>query len=260
MHEFLYRVKNLKGILVLPGTTDPEPLIKWLGMRFRNRHIGCWYAGSEAGESGDPTLAPFWKRLQKPPFVFLALPAPLTSLTEQLQTASSGWLSQVFLANLYCTPLIFPANAVSEIVPAEGLVWSCRARSTLSNSDLKFNIRLADYAMTDFLHSLIPGTLAELLSLKSSREVGELLERRKTSAEGDAAARFWRLLEPSSSANAIQLQVVYYDWLHWLTDPQNWALWRHFVDEFPNFMDQFSQVFNLTIALGIEVASCLSPR
>ncbi len=128
------------------------------------------------------------------------------------------------------------------------------------SSDLKFNIRLADYAMTDFLHSLIPGTLAEFLSFKSSREVGELLERRKTSAEGDAAARFWRLLEPSSSANAIQLQIVYYDWLHWLTDPQNWALWRHFVDEFPDFMDQFSQVFNLTIALGIEVASCLSPR
>ncbi|MDQ7054398.1 MAG: hypothetical protein Q9P14_16465 [candidate division KSB1 bacterium] len=257
MHEFLYLVKNLRGILVLPVTNaaDPEPLIKWLGLRFRNRKIGYYLPGARARnrEAAEPTSSIALKRLQKQPFVALSLPKELEELVHQFSAPFRPWLTQAFLANLYGSPLILPAATMAETIPAAGIHWSLAVDAELSAADLKFNIRLADYAMTDFLQSLIPGTLAELVPAASAGDLAGLLELRKAAAEGDGNARYCRLLELSPDATGPHLQVMYFDWLPLLADADTWPQWQAFLHQYPEILQRYSQLLNLTIAVGLSV-------
>ncbi len=237
------------------NAADPEPLIKWLGLRYRNRKIGYCLPGARAGnqEAAEPASSTALKRLQKQPFVALSLPKELEELVHHLSAPLRPWLTQAFLANLYGSPLILPAAAMADTIPAAGIHWSLAVDAELSAVDLKFNIRLADYAMTDFLQSLIPGTLAELAPAASAGDLAGLLELRKAAAEGDGNARYWRLLELPQDATGLRFQVAYFDWLPLLADTVTWPQWQAFLHEHPEFLQRYSQLLNLTLAVGLSV-------
>ena len=258
MHEFLYLVKNLRGILVLPATNavDPEPLIKWLGLRYRNRKIGYCLLGARTGdtETTEAATSTALRRLQKQPFVALSLPKEFEELVHLFPAPLQPWLTQAFLSNLYGGPLILPATVMADTIPAAGIHRSLLVDAELSHTDLKFNIRLADYAMTDFLQSLIPGTLAELAPAASAGDLAGLLELRRAAAEGDGNARYWRLLELPPNTTGPCFQVAYFDWLPFLADTDTLPQWQVFVHEHSDFLQRYSQLLNLSIAVGLSVA------
>lgn len=202
LNEYLYLLKNLKGIVIPAENYLDEALIRWLSRRFRYRMIGvAQIAEDQFPETIDKS------RLDKPPFHHLNFPFPsqahwLAKLS--LDPESNKFLKAVFLSSAYLSPLIttHPSNPEEDFFTSLE-VYRGTSGIAPSDRDLRFNIRLGEYAMTDFAGSLLLESLEQLRCGAFNNKKGwqQYLNRRRKIAEEDVRKRYWRLWEKSVDEN-----------------------------------------------------------
>lgn len=151
--KHLYLVKNLRGIIYFSEDADAEQEINWLKRKFRYRELGI---------SETLGISSTWKKL-------LILP----NIVENRE------LDSIFQASRFLCPLIVLKEKSLERLE-KTVIARLRTRDRLSDKDLKFNIRLLNYAITDFY----------LKSIELARASD--MEGRKKLAEKDLK-RFWRI-------------------------------------------------------------------
>ena len=149
--EFLHLVKNLRGVLYFSQKREKE--FEWLKRKFRYRELGI----SELLPRPEK-----WRKL-------VTLP----------KLEKDPVLDSLLLANQYIAPLILLGE--DSLKPfRKAVIVELKTKQKFNDRELKFNLRLVDYAITDFYVKTI-----ELA--RTSR-----LEERKRLAEADLK-RFWRV-------------------------------------------------------------------
>ncbi len=152
-HQRLYFVKNLRGIIYLSRGVSSEKELEWLKRKFRYRELGI---------SETLKLDLKWKKL-------LTLPITVENpVLDSLLQASS----------FVCPLIILKEDSLKDFENA--VVATLKTKGKLGDKDLKFNLRLVNYAITDFYTKSIE------LALQSD------LDERKRLAEKDLK-RFWRI-------------------------------------------------------------------
>ena len=162
-HQRLYLVKNLRGIIYFSRGVSPEKELEWLKRKFRYRELGI---------SETLKLELKWKKL-------LTLPKIVENpVLDSLLQASS----------FVCPLIILKEDSLKDFEKA--VVATLKTREKLGDKDLKFNIRLVNYAITDFYLKSIE------LALQSD------MESRKKLAVKDLK-RFWRVPENADGKTLI---------------------------------------------------------
>lgn len=162
-HQRLYLVKNLRGIIYLSRGVSPEKELEWLKRKFRYRELGV---------SETLKLKLEWKKL-------LTLPKIVENpVLDSLLQASS----------FVCPLIILKEDSLKDF--GKAVVATLKTREKLGDKDLKFNIRLVNYATTDFYLKSIE------LALQSD------MEGRKKLVEKDLK-RFWRVPENADGKTLI---------------------------------------------------------
>jgi hypothetical protein len=162
-HQRLYIVKNLRGIIYISRDVSPETELEWLKRKFKYRELGI---------SETLKLELKWKKL-------LTLPKIVENpVLDSLLQAS----------NFVCPLIILKEKSLKDFNNA--IVAALKTREKLGEKDLKFNIRLVNYAITDFYLKSIE------LALQSD------MEGRKKLAEKDLK-RFWRIPENADGKTLI---------------------------------------------------------
>jgi hypothetical protein len=156
-------VKNLRGILYLSREVSPEKELEWLKRKFRYRELGV---------SETLKLELKWKKL-------LTLP----------KIVENPALDSLFQASSFVCPLIIlKEDSLKDFEKA--VVAALKTSEKLGDKDLKFNLRLVNYAITDFYTKSIE------LALQSN------LARRKKLAKKDLK-RFWRIPEDANGKTLV---------------------------------------------------------
>ncbi|MEM2947678.1 MAG: hypothetical protein QXM52_04835 [Candidatus Bathyarchaeia archaeon] len=162
-HQRLYLVKNLRGIIYLSKEVSAEKEVEWLKRKFRYRELGV---------SETLKLELKWKKL-------LTLP----------KIVENQVLDSLIQASSFVCPLIILKDESLEDFK-NAVVASLKTKEKLGDKDLKFNLRLVNYAITDFYTKTIE------LALRSD------LAERKRLAERDLK-RFWRVSEDACGKTLI---------------------------------------------------------
>lgn len=158
----LYLVKNLRGVLYFSRETPVEAELKWLKKKFKYRELGI----------SDALKADIrWGKL-------LTLPRivddpPLDSLLQA--------------SRFVCPIIVLKERSLRDF--GRAVVASLRTKEKLGDKELKFNLRLVNYAVTDFY----------LKSIEIA-EKGDL-DGRRALAESDLK-RFWRV-KPDPEGRAL---------------------------------------------------------
>jgi hypothetical protein len=122
-HQHLYFVKNLRGIIYISRDVSPETELEWLKRKFKYRELGV---------SETLKLELKWKKL-------LTLPKIVENpVLDSLLQASS----------FVCPLIILKEKSLKNFNNA--IIAALKTREKLGEKDLKFNIRLVNYAITDF--------------------------------------------------------------------------------------------------------------
>jgi len=149
----LYLVKNLRGVVYFSRAISPKAEFEWLKRKFRYRELGV---------SETLQLDLKWKKL-------LTLP----------KIEDNPILDSLFQASRFICPLIvLKEQSLNDF--GNAVIASLKTSEKLSDKDLKFNIRLVNYSITDFYLKSIE------LAAKSD------MEGRRKLAEKDLK-RFWRI-------------------------------------------------------------------
>jgi hypothetical protein len=148
-----YLIKNLRGIVYHSNNIDPKDEINWLKSKFKYRELGI---------SENLKAYSKWKRL-------VVLP----------RIVQDAVLDSVLQASRFLCPLlVLKEQSLSSLENA--IIARLRTNEKLSDKDLKFNIRLVNYAITDFY----------IKSIELGRQSN--MESRKELAKKDLK-RFWRI-------------------------------------------------------------------
>ena len=153
--SYPYLVKNLRGIVYFSEKVNAEKELEWLRKKFRYRDLGV---------SETLKLKERWKRL-----------IILSRIDE------NPAIDSAFQASLFLSPLIIlKERSLRDF--EKGIVAKLKTSQKLTDKELKFNLRLVNYSITDFYLKAI--------------ELGKKhdLEKRKELAEKDLK-RFWRIEE-----------------------------------------------------------------
>ncbi len=153
--SYPYLVKNLRGIVYFSEKVNAEKELEWLKKKFRYRDLGV---------SETLKLKEKWKRL-----------ITLSRIDEN-PAIDSAFQASFFL----CPLIILKEKSLRDF--EKGIVAKLKTSQKLSDKELKFNLRLVNYSITDFYLKAI--------------ELGKKhdLEKRKELAEKDLK-RFWRIEE-----------------------------------------------------------------
>jgi len=148
-----YLIKNLRGIVYHSNNIDPKDEINWLKRKFKYRELGI---------SENLKAYSKWKRL-------VVLP----------RIVQDAVLDSVLQASRFLCPLlVLKEQSLSSLENA--IIARLRTNEKLSDKDLKFNIRLVNYAITDFY----------IKSIELGKQSN--MESRKELAKKDLK-RFWRI-------------------------------------------------------------------
>lgn len=162
-HQRLYLVKNLRGVIYLSKDVSPEKEVEWLKRKFRYRELGV---------SETLKLKLKWKKL-------LTLPRIVENpVLDSLVQASS----------FVCPLIVLKEESLKDFKNA--IVAILKTTEKLGDKDLKFNLRLANYAITDFYVKSIE------LALQSD------LDGRERLAKKDLK-RFWRIPENTNGKTLV---------------------------------------------------------
>ncbi|MEM2522961.1 MAG: hypothetical protein QXW82_07430 [Candidatus Bathyarchaeia archaeon] len=150
-----YLVKNLRGIIYFSKRFSPKAEFDWLKRKFRYRELGV---------SESLKLELKWKKL-------LTLP----------RIEDNPILDSLFQASRFICPLIVLREQSLEDF-GNAVITQLKTSEKLNDKDLKFNIRLVNYSITDFY--------LQSIELASRCDI----DGRKKLAEKDLK-RFWRIKE-----------------------------------------------------------------
>lgn len=158
-----YLVKNLRGVVYFSEDTSPKTEFDWLKRRFRYRELGV---------SESLKLELKWKNL-------LTLP----------KIENDPILDSLFQASRFICPLIvLKEQSLKDF--GNAVITRFKTSERLNDKDLKFNIRLANYSITDFY--------LKSIELAAKHD----MEGRKKLAERDLK-RFWRVKEDANGKTLI---------------------------------------------------------
>ncbi len=161
--QYLYLVKNLRGIVYFSQGLDVNKELDWLKRKFRYRDLGI---------SETLKLEKKWKKL-------IELP----------QIVEDPALDSLFQASRFlCGLIVLKEKSLDDF--RKGIIVKLKTNEKLSDKDLKFNLRLLDYAITDFYLESIE------LGKKSN------LEGRRKLAEEDLK-RYWRIESDESGRTLV---------------------------------------------------------
>jgi len=161
--QYLYLVKNLRGIIYFSKEVDPSRELNWLRRKFRYRDLGV---------SENLGIEVKWKKLViLPPVV------------------DDPALDSLYQASRFlCGLILLKERSLEDFRRAVVAEW--RTKEELSDRDLKFNLRLIDYAVTDlYLRSIELG------------KKGDLEGRKKLALED--LKRYWRVKSEESGRTLI---------------------------------------------------------
>lgn len=156
-------MKNLRGVIYLSKDVSPEKEVEWLKRKFRYRELGV---------SETLKLKLKWKKL-------LTLPRIVENpVLDSLVQASS----------FVCPLIVLKEESLKDFKNA--IVAILKTTEKLGDKDLKFNLRLVNYAITDFYVKSIE------LALQSD------LDGRERLAKKDLK-RFWRIPENTNGKTLV---------------------------------------------------------
>lgn len=161
--HFLYLIKNLRGILYFSPKVDPSKELNWLKKKFRYRDLGI---------SETIKIEGAWQRLK---------------ILKKI--VDNPALDSLYLASLYVAPLIILKEESLEEFE-ECIVASKKFTGTLSDRDIKFNIRLVNYAITDFYEKAIELALKQDFEGRSKLAIKDI-------------KRYWRMEENKKGKTVI---------------------------------------------------------
>jgi hypothetical protein len=159
----LYLVKNLRGIIYFSSGINVEAELDWLKRKFRYRDLGI---------SENLGIKRGWKRL-------VILP----------RIEEDPTLDSLLQASKYICPLlILKGESLRDF--KELIIAELKTKENLGDRELKFNLRLINYSITDFY----------LKSLELAKEKD--MEGRRNLAHKDLK-RFWRIKESGEGRTLI---------------------------------------------------------
>jgi len=179
-----YLIKNLRGIVYHSNNIDPKDEINWLKRKFKYRELGI---------SENLKAYSKWKRL-------VVLP----------RIVQDAVLDSVLQASRFLCPLlVLKEQSLSSLENA--IIARLRTNEKLSDKDLKFNIRLVNYAITDFYIKSIE--LGKQSNMESRKEMAKKDLKRfwriKTSEDGKTLIAYIDpLLMSREITNPIQMSIV----------------------------------------------------
>ncbi|MBS7647302.1 hypothetical protein KEJ24_05655 [Candidatus Bathyarchaeota archaeon] len=150
---YRYLVKNLRGIVYFSREVCPKTEFDWLKRKFRYRELGI---------SENLQLNLKWKKLLRLPKI-----DDNPALDSLLQAS-----------NFICPLIVLKEQSLKDF--GNAIVAVLKTLESLNDKDLKFNLRLVNYSITDFY----------LKSIEFAKRSD--MESRKRLAERDLK-RFWRV-------------------------------------------------------------------
>jgi hypothetical protein len=166
LYQHLALAKNLRGIVYFNPKLDVENEVGWLKRKFRYRDLGV--GKSLADKSG----------------------------CQKFRVIDMGWderkleVEAVKLASAFVSPLfVLKAESLKDFEKQGVLLAEIKIKEKLNDVELKRNLRLVNYSITDFYE--------ESIELAKKRD----FEGRKLLVEKDMR-RFWRL-KPESSGRTL---------------------------------------------------------
>ncbi|MHA1606341.1 MAG: hypothetical protein ACTSWP_02185 [Candidatus Freyarchaeota archaeon] len=159
----LYLVKNLRGVIYFSKDVSPEAELNWLKRRFRYRELGVSEAlGVKLG----------WRKI-------VILP----------KVDGNPVLDSLLQASRFVCPLIvLKEESLRDFDDA--VVVSLKTLEELGDKELKFNLRLVNYSITDFYLKSIE--LAERSDMEGRRRLAE-----------EDLKRFWRVKSDTTGKTLI---------------------------------------------------------
>ena len=165
--EYLYLVKNLRGIIYFSDKSKAEKEIEWLKRKFRYRKLGI------AKSLKEKSKLKLWDKLE------------ILSLPFEVNLKLNSEIESMLLASSFLSPLlILKEETLTKL--SNFLILGLKTKEVLDDRELKRNIRLANYSITDFY----------LKAIKADRK-----EKVKI-ARGDLK-RFWRIKESKEGKSII---------------------------------------------------------
>ncbi len=247
-HEFLYLIKNLRCLLFLPQELELEPgkdVITWLARHYRYRLVGIEESLTSRSSDGKQE-----NRLQNPPFKALNFARFLPEALLESGEPARLLLNHALVANLLTTPLVTHRKLAPVVEASGAVVWACHAENEPDDRNRKFNIRVGDYAMTDFLTTLVPESLRVLTDHDGGESIREVLRYRKETAAKDGRTRFWRLLEEGKvGASSEHFWAFYLD--PWRVLLNSEGQQGHPAAELLKMLQNHTQLLNLTVLIAL---------
>lgn len=155
--EYLCLMKNLRGVIYFSDKTKVEKEIEWLKRKFRYRKLGI------AKSLKEKSKLKLWAGVQ-----VLSLP-----VREDIKLNSE--IESILLASSFLSPLlILKEESLAKF--SDFLILRLKTEENLDDKELKRNIRLVNYSITDFY----------LEAIKANEN-----ERKKIASED--LKRFWRI-------------------------------------------------------------------
>lgn len=210
--ERTYLIKNMRGIIV-PWKRGERALrvIKWLKKKYRFRILGF-----------DISLIEQWKEVseffQNKPFTPLK-PQISEDFFQQLIKDFEGilkkdFISGLILANNFASPMIL-VGGEKNWIDLKGFLTVGLIKDQISQKDLKFHLRVTDYAITDcYLWSI--NQIDKLLNFDfTEKNLNNIINKRKEFTIKDIKERYHRVL---GGEKETEYAVTYFDFFTFLTD------------------------------------------
>ena len=211
--RYVRLLKNLRAVAFLdPNAEIPLEEIKWLRRRFKYRNVGISESLITALKAEAKELF-----LRKP---FEILKPPLLEIENFVETileieskVPAYTIESLILTSCYVNVLVvLGRDSFSVLDPF--VTWAMRSTAELTETEVKRNLRIIGYAMTDFhnenagqAYESLKGVAEKILrkeDLSKVREESErLMEKRKKIAQDDGEKRFWRLRQPGEEKERI---------------------------------------------------------
>ena len=161
--EYLYLVKNLRGIIYFSDKSKVEKEIEWLKRKFRYRKLGI------AKSLKEKSKLELWSKLE------------ILSLPFEVNLKLNSEIESMLLASSFLSPLLI-LKEETLIKLSSFLILKLKTKEVLDDRELKRNIRLVNYSITDFYLKAIKADKKE--KVKIAREDLKRFWRIKESKEG----------------------------------------------------------------------------
>jgi hypothetical protein len=217
--RYVSLLKNLRAVAFLdPDVQFPHEEVRWLKKRYRYRNVGISQSLMAALKPGTRDL------LKGKPFEVLDPPLPeieeLMKIIQELEPGVPEYvIESLILTSCYVNALVVLGRESLPVLDPL-IAWALRSTAELNEVEVKRNLRIIGYAITDF-HNENAGKAYEVLRSTAEkikkgedpsevrREIEKFTEERKRLARVDGEKRFWRLRRASGEEE--RMVIAYLD-------------------------------------------------